>query len=44
MNVYKGKCDALKCGSYRGLQLLEHAIKVLERVTEGRVKKIYKNL
>ena len=32
VNVYKGKGDALACGSYRVIKLLEHAMKVLERV------------
>ena len=40
MNVYKGKGDALTCSSYRGIKLLEHAMKVLERVIEGRLRKI----
>ena len=40
VNVYKGKGDALTCGSYRGIKLLEHAMKVLERVIEGKVRKI----
>ena len=30
VNVYKGKGDALACGSYRGIKLLEHAMKVLD--------------
>ena len=35
MNVYKGKGDALECGSYnRGIKLVEHAMKILERVIE----------
>ena len=38
VNVYKGKGDALECGSYRGIKLLD--MKVLERVIEGRVRKI----
>ena len=42
VNVYKGKGDALTCGSYRGIELLEHAMKVLERAIEGRVRKIVK--
>ena len=42
VNVYKGKSDALACGSYRGIKLLEHAMKVLERVIETRVRKIVK--
>ncbi|CAK9296895.1 unnamed protein product [Gordionus sp. m RMFG-2023] len=32
--VYKGKGDPLDCGSYRAIKLLEHAIKVFERVLE----------
>ena len=39
VNVYKGKGDALVCGSYRGIKLLEHVMKVLERVIESRVRK-----
>ena len=42
VNVYKRKGDALTCGSYRGIKLLEHAMKVLESVIEGRVRKIVK--
>ena len=42
MVVYKGNGDALACGSFRGIRLLEHAMKVLERVIEGRVRKIVK--
>ena len=42
VNVYKGKGDALACGSYRGIKLLEHAMKVLERVIKERVRKIVK--
>ena len=40
LNVYKGKGDALECGSYRGIKLLEHVMKVLERVIESRVRNI----
>ena len=32
LNIYKGKGDAMQCGSYRGIKLLEHVIKILERV------------
>jgi hypothetical protein len=42
VNVYKGKGDALECGSYRGIKLLEHVMKILERVIESRVKRIVK--
>ena len=33
---------ALACGSYRGIKLVEHAMKVLERVIERRVRNIGK--
>ena len=42
VNVYKGKRDALECGSYRGIKLLEHVMKILERVIEGWVKRVVK--
>ena len=29
--IYKGKGDPMECGSYRGIRLLEHAMKVVER-------------
>jgi len=32
--VYKGKGGPTECGSYRGIKLLEHAMKVLERIFE----------
>ena len=36
--IYKGKGDPMKCGSYRGIQLLEHAMKVVERIFEHRIR------
>lgn len=42
VNVYKGKGDAMECGSYRGIRLLEHVMKVLERIVEARVRKMVK--
>ena len=30
--IFKGKGDPMECGSYRGIKLLEHAMKVVERV------------
>ena len=30
----------MACGSYRGIKLLEHVMKVLERVIESRVRKM----
>jgi len=35
--VYKGKGDPMECGSYRGIKLLEHAMKVVERIFEHRI-------
>ena len=42
VNVKKGKGDALTCGSYRGIELLEHAMMDLERMIEGTARKIVK--
>ena len=42
VNVYKGKGNALECSSYRGIQLLDHVLKVLERVLEARLRKTVK--
>ena len=36
--VYKGKCDPMECGSYRGIRLLEHAMKVIEKIFEHRIR------
>ncbi len=40
VSIYKGKGDALLCGSYRGIKLLEHAMKVFERVVEKRFRAV----
>ena len=40
MVVYKGKGDALDCGNYRELRLLEHSMKVWEKVLEARLREI----
>jgi len=37
--VCKGKGDPVECGSYRGIKLLEHAVKVVERIFEDRIQK-----
>jgi len=36
--IYKGKGDVKQCGSYRGVKLLEHGMKVIERVLERRLR------
>src|SRR5664279_3808065 len=38
VKVYKGKGDALECDSYRGIKLLDHVLKIFERVVEKRVR------
>jgi hypothetical protein len=38
--VYKGKGDPLECGSYRPIKLLEHSMKVMERVLERRLREL----
>ena len=35
INCYKGKGDAMTCGNYRGLKLLDQGLKVVERIVEG---------
>ena len=36
--VYKGKGDLMECGSYRGIKLLEHAMKFVEKIFEHRIR------
>ena len=36
--IYKGKGDPMACGSHRAVKLLEHAMKIMERVLEKRLR------
>jgi len=36
--IYRGKGDPMECGSYRGIKLLEHAMKVVERIFEYKIR------
>ena len=36
--IYKGKGDPMEFGSYRGIKLLEHAMKLVERIFEHRIR------
>jgi len=36
--IYKGKGSPRECGSYRGIKVLEHAMKVIERIFEHRIR------
>ena len=38
VSIYKGKGDALECNNNRGIKLLEHTMKVFERVIEARLR------
>ena len=38
LSIYKGKGDVLDCGSHRGIKLIDHVMKVLERLVEKKVK------
>ena len=38
--LYKGKGDVRDCGAYRGVKLLEHGMKVVERVLERRLRNV----
>jgi len=38
VTIYKQKGDALECGNYRGIKLLEIALRVYERVIERRIR------
>jgi len=36
--IYKGKGDPMECGFYRGIKLLEHAMTVVEKIFEHRIR------
>ena len=36
--IFKGKGDVMSCGSHRGVKLLEHAMKIVERVLERQIQ------
>ncbi|XP_063601950.1 uncharacterized protein LOC134778062 [Penaeus indicus] len=38
VTIYKRKGDPLDCGNFRGIKLLEHVMKILEKVIEGRLR------
>ena len=40
--LYKQRGDSLECGNYRGIKLLEHVLKILERVVEARLRELIK--
>ena len=38
INCFKGKGDAVECGNFRGLKLLDHLMRVFERVIEKYIR------
>ena len=38
--LYKQKGDSLECGNYRGIKLLEHVLKIPERVVDARLREL----
>ena len=38
VSIFKGKGDVMDCGAYRGVKLLEHAMEIVERVLENRIR------
>ena len=38
MPIFKGKGDVMNCGSCRGVKLLKHGMKIIERVLERRIR------
>ena len=38
LRIYKGKGNQMECGSYRNINLLEHAVKVVERMFEYSIR------
>ena len=40
--IFKGEGDAMSYGAYRGVKLLEHAMKIVERMLEKRIRCLVK--
>ena len=38
--IFKGKGDVMDCGAYRGVKLLEHAMKIVKRELENRIREL----
>ena len=38
VRIFKGKADAISCEAYRGVKLLEHTMKIVERIIERRIR------
>ena len=40
--IFKGKVDVMSCGAYWGVKFLEHAMKIVEKVLERRLRSMVK--
>ena len=40
--IFKKKGEILECENYRGIKLLEHGLKILERILDKRIRKVIK--
>ena len=40
--IFKGKGDVMSCWAYRGVKLLEHAMKIVEKMLERRMRGMVK--
>ena len=38
--IYKQKGEPLECGNFRGIKLLEHGLKMFEKILEHRLRKL----
>ena len=36
--IFKRKGDVMSCGSYRGVKVLQHSMKIVERILERRIR------
>ena len=40
VSIYKQKGDPMDCGNFRGIKLLEHGMKILEKILERRLREL----
>ena len=40
VSIFIGKGDVRNCNTYRGVKLLEHAMKIIEKVLERRIREL----
>ena len=39
--IHKQKGDPLACGNFRGITLLEHGMKIFEKIVQSRLRKLF---